>query len=86
VSRIAATNDTATGASSWTYGYDVLDRITSASSSTLTRGWTYDANGNRLSETGSSPSSYAISPSSNQITSITGALARASSANSTPYN
>jgi RHS repeat-associated protein len=41
-----------------------------------TRGWTYDANGNRLTENGSSPSTYAISANSNQVTGITGALAR----------
>jgi RHS repeat-associated protein len=53
-----------------------LDRLTSGTNGTVTRGWTYDANGNRLTETGSSPSTYSIASGSNQITSITGALAR----------
>jgi hypothetical protein len=42
----------------------------------VTRGWTYDANGNRQTETGTAASTYSIAPSSNQITCITGALAR----------
>jgi RHS repeat-associated protein len=75
--RITGISDTSTGASNWTYGYDLVDRITSGSSSGgTTRGWTYDANGNRLTETGSSPSTYSISGTSNQITGISGALAR----------
>src|SRR6185312_7912213 len=41
-----------------------------------TRGWTYDANGNRLTETGASPSTYTISSTNNRISSITGSLAR----------
>jgi uncharacterized protein RhaS with RHS repeats len=48
----------------------------SGGNGTVTRGWTYDANGNRLSETGSAPSTYTIAPGSNRITGITGALAR----------
>jgi RHS repeat-associated protein len=75
--RITSLSDTSTGASNWTYGYDSLDRLTSGSSSgSVTRGWTYDANGNRLTETGSTPSAYSISSTSNQITGITGSLAR----------
>ena len=74
--RITGIADTSTGALNWTYGYDALDRITSGSASGISRGWTYDANGNRLSETGSAPSTYRISSFSNQITSITGTLSR----------
>jgi YD repeat-containing protein len=74
--RITGITDTAAGATNWTYGYDALDRLTSGTNGTVTRGWTYDANGNRLSETGSSPSTYNISSTTNQITSITGTLAR----------
>jgi RHS repeat-associated protein len=75
-SRITGISDTAAGISSWTYGYDALDRLTGASNGTITNAWTYDANGNRLTETGSSPSTYSIANASNQITQITGALAR----------
>jgi len=74
--RITGITDTSPGAANWTYGYDALDRITSGTSTSITRGWTYDANGNRLTETGTSPSTYTISTTSNQIASISGALAR----------
>ena len=74
--RITGISDTSAGSSGWTYGYDTLDRLTSGMNGTTTRGWTYDADGNRLTETGASPSTYSISSTSNQITGITGALAR----------
>jgi RHS repeat-associated protein len=74
--RITGITDTSAGSANWTYGYDALDRITSGTSPSITRGWTYDANGNRLTEGGTAPSSYSISPTSNQISSISGALAR----------
>ena len=74
--RVSAITNTAPGASNWTYGYDALDRLTSATSNAIIDGWTYDANGNRLSQTGTSASTYAIASGSNQITGITGALAR----------
>ena len=74
--RISGITDTSAGASNWTYGYDLLDRITSGTSPSTSRGWTYDANGNRLTETGSAPSTYTVSATGNRISSITGALAR----------
>jgi RHS repeat-associated protein len=74
--RVTGTTDTSPGSTNWTYGYDALDRLTSGASPSVTRGWTYDANGNRLTETGSAPSTYTLAPSSNRIANITGALAR----------
>jgi RHS repeat-associated protein len=74
--RITGLSGTSTGASNWTYGYDLLDRITSGVGGSTTRGWTYDANGNRKSETGSAASTYTISGTKNRISSITGALPR----------
>lgn len=76
--RITGITDTVNGANSWTYGYDALDRLTSATKTGLTQGWTYDANGNRQTETGATPStySYAASPASNRLASTSGALAR----------
>jgi RHS repeat-associated protein len=74
--RITGITDTVTGANSYTYGYDSLDRITSASKTGTTYGWTYDANGNRLSQTGTSATTFTISGTSNRISSSTGALAR----------
>ncbi|MGB8401963.1 MAG: hypothetical protein WCE35_24545, partial [Bradyrhizobium sp.] len=63
-------------ANSYTYGYDLLDRLTSGVKTGSTRGWTYDANGNRLTETGASASTYTISTTNNRISSISGALPR----------
>jgi RHS repeat-associated protein len=74
--RITGITDTTTGGVNWTYGYDPLDRITSSNRTGTTRGWTYDANGNRLTETGTYPSTYTISTTSNRITSITGQVPR----------
>jgi len=74
--RITGLTDTSPGAANWTYGYDPLDRLTSGTSPSVTRGWTYDANGNRLTESGTAPSNYSISPTNNRIAGITGALAR----------
>jgi RHS repeat-associated protein len=74
--RITVINDTELGASNWTYGYDLLDRLTSAAGGGSTFAWTYDANGNRLTQTGSSASTYTISSINNQIASIAGATGR----------
>jgi RHS repeat-associated protein len=74
--RITGITDTVNGANSYTYGYDALDRLTSAVKTGTTRGWTYDANGNRLTETGASASTYTISGTNNRVSSITGALPR----------
>jgi RHS repeat-associated protein len=76
--RITGISDAGNSAYDWTYGYDNLDRLTSAAGSAITRGWSYDANGNRLTETGSAPSSftYMTAPGSNRLASITGSLPR----------
>jgi RHS repeat-associated protein len=73
ITGIADTNDPSL---SWTYGYDKLDRLTSASKTGTTLGYTYDENGNRRTQTGSAASTFTIDPSSNRLTSTTGALAR----------
>jgi RHS repeat-associated protein len=57
-------------------GYDVLDRLTSAVEGSLTIKWSYDANGNRLTQTYASASTFNISSTSNRITSTTGQLVR----------
>ena len=75
-SRITGITNPSNSLLSWSYGYDALDRLTSAITSVDAHGWTYDSNGNRLTETGDSASTYSISTTSNQITGITGALAR----------
>lgn len=50
--RIVGVNNASNVAASWTYDYDKLDRLTGASTSSSTLGWTYDLAGNRLSQTG----------------------------------
>ena len=74
--RITGITDNVTSANSYTYGFDDLDRLTSAIKTGTTRGWTYDDNGNRLSETGASPSTYSISSSDNRVSAISGAVSR----------
>jgi RHS repeat-associated protein len=74
--RITAVNDIATPANSWTLGYDILDRLNSATKTGTTIGYTYDANGNRLTQTGTSASTYTVSGTSNRVSSISGALVR----------
>jgi RHS repeat-associated protein len=74
--RLTGITDAQDPARSFTYGYDALDRLTSAARSGLTQSFSYDANGNRLSEGGSAPSTYTVSTTSNRLASISGALAR----------
>jgi RHS repeat-associated protein len=50
--------------------------LTSTAGTGLNQGWTYDANGNRLTQTGSQPSAYTISSVNNRITSISGFITR----------
>lgn len=61
---------------SWSYGYDLLDRLTGATRTGLTQGWSYDANGNRLSQTGTASSTYSMAGTSNRLNGVSGALSR----------
>jgi len=74
--RITAANDVTTPANSWTLGYDILDRLNSATKPSTTIGYTYDADGNRLTQAGTSASTYTIPGTSNKLSSVTGVLAR----------
>ncbi|WP_161966157.1 RHS repeat-associated core domain-containing protein [Steroidobacter cummioxidans] len=74
--RITGITDASNAALSWTYGYDDLDRLTSASTPGTTLGYTYDANGNRLTQTGTTASTFAIATNSNRLSSTSGALTR----------
>jgi RHS repeat-associated protein len=58
--RIISTSNSSNSTLSWTYGYDPLDRLTSASESGTTLGWSYDSNGNRTQQTGA-PAATALS-------------------------
>ncbi len=74
--RITGISDAGNSALSWTYGYDSLDRLSTGTSASVTQGWTYDANGNRLTQTGTTPSTFINSTTSNRVNSTTGSLAR----------
>lgn len=74
--RITGITDASDSALSWTYAYDDLDRLNSASRSSATLGYTYDANGNRLTQTGSGASTFTIDSNSNRLTATSGALTR----------
>jgi RHS repeat-associated protein len=65
--RVSALNDLDNSTLSWTYAYDLLDRLVSAADGSQSLGWTYDANGNRLTQTGANPQSYVYGPSSNRF-------------------
>jgi RHS repeat-associated protein len=74
--RITTIQDGGLSSNTWNFAYDALDRVTGASSTAFTRGYTYDANGNMNGQSG--PISYTaqIGPSNNRIASTTGGLAR----------
>lgn len=74
--RIAGITNSSNSSLSWTYGYDVLDRLTSATRTGTTQGFTYDADGNRRTETGTVSGTYNVSTASNRLNSVTGTPAR----------
>jgi YD repeat-containing protein len=67
-SRISFISDVGTPANTNTYGYDNLDRLTSAVLPATPYAYTYDAVGNRVTKGGDL---YSYSPTSNRIASIT---------------
>lgn len=74
--RITGISDSGLASNTWTFGYDPLDHLTSGSSSALSRGYTYDANGNRLTETGTVAYTETNSTTNNRVVSTTGGLVR----------
>ncbi len=74
--RITSATDNAAGGPAWTFGYSNLDRLNSATKTGTTIGYTYDANGNRLTQTGTSASTHTVSGTSNRLSSVSGALTR----------
>jgi YD repeat-containing protein len=71
-SRITFISDIGNPANSNTYGYDTLDRLTSAVLPSTPFAYSYDAVGNRISKTvGSATESYAYSASSNRLDTLT---------------
>lgn len=75
-SRITTLANVTNSTLNWTYGYDLLDRLTSAVQSGSTYGFTYDANGNRLTQTGTFPWTLTPSTTSNRLASTSGAGVR----------
>ena len=74
--RITGISDSSNSALTWNYGYDPLDRLTSATTTAITDGWTYDANGNPLAQSGTTPITFSVNSANNQISATTGSLAR----------
>jgi RHS repeat-associated protein len=74
--RTSAITDNSNAAMSWSLGYDSLDRLNAASKTGTTYGWTFDGNGNPLTQTGTTPTTFSVSPTSNQLVSTTGTLVR----------
>jgi RHS repeat-associated protein len=69
--RISQLQDSTTSTTQ-TLGYDNLDRLNSYSGTYGTRAWTYDNNGNRLTQSvGSATDTYSIASTSNRLTSLT---------------
>ncbi len=75
-SRITGITDGSNSALSWTYGYDGLDRLNSASKTALSQSFTYDANGNRLTQGGTVSSTFTVDTASNRLSSVSGGLTR----------
>jgi RHS repeat-associated protein len=59
--RIQGVSNSNTTTASWTYGYDLLDRVTSGTNSAGNPSWTYDASGNRQTQGGAAGPAYAAS-------------------------
>ena len=74
--RITSVVDSTDPSLSQSYGYDLLDRLTTATGSALNQSFTFDANGNRLTQGGSAVSTYSISSANNRVNSVTGALTK----------
>jgi YD repeat-containing protein len=72
-SRITGATYLANPAQSNTYGYDSLDRLTSAITQLTTYGFGYDANANRLTKTvGAGTKTYVYPSTSNKLSAISG--------------
>ena len=74
--RVAGISDASNPSLSQSYGYDLLDRLTSAIGPGLNQSWTYDANGNRLTQGGGKNSTFTVSSTSNRLSSVSGSLVR----------
>jgi RHS repeat-associated protein len=70
--NVSSIADTVTPGNSQALGYDLLNRLTSATGAYGAFGWTYDKLGNRLTQTlGGATTAYTYSATSSQLTKIT---------------
>lgn len=74
--RISSLSDTLFSSSSYTAGYDGLDRLNSLAQTGVTSNWTFDADGNHLTQTGTSSVTTTPSTTSNRLNSISGGIVR----------
>ena len=88
-SRITGITDAGNSALSWGFGYDTLDRLNAASTTTQSQSFTYDANGNRLTQGGDVSSTFTVDSASNRLSAVSGGLTRTytydSAGNTTGY-
>jgi RHS repeat-associated protein len=75
-SRITEITNLQDSGLTWGYDYDLEDRLTWASRPGELQDWTYDANSNRLTESGGASASYTLETMSNRLISVTGSLSR----------
>ena len=69
--NVSSIADGVTSANSQSFGYDALNRLTSATGGYGSFGYTYDSVGNRLTQSlGGSATTYAYAPRSNQLASV----------------
>jgi RHS repeat-associated protein len=74
--RITAITDSGLASNSWSFTYWPLDTVMGGTSSALTRGYIYDANGNVNTISGTVASTINVSTTNNQINSTTGGIVR----------
>ena len=74
--RITGISDSGLSSNTWTFGYDLLDRVNTGTTSATTRGYTYDANNNILTTTGTTASTETISTTNNQLSATSGGIVR----------
>jgi YD repeat-containing protein len=65
--RLTNLVDLDSAALTWSFSPDTLDRLASASDTAQSLGWSYDANGNRLTQTGTTAHSYTYDSASNRV-------------------
>jgi RHS repeat-associated protein len=75
-SRISSIADGGLPANSFTFGYDLLDRVQTATSTGINRGYTFDANDNITTITGSAASTETIGTLTNRLNTVSGTPAR----------